>query len=70
MHKDLIAHHLALAEDHVIQGTTHLLRQREIIAEIERHGQDTLPAESFLRLLQETQALHVQHRDRLKQQLS
>ena len=69
MDKALIAHHLVQAEDHVIQSITHLLRQREIVGELERHGQDASPAKDFLRLLQETHALHVQHRDRLKQQL-
>jgi len=61
--------HLAQAERHVAQGELHLIRQREIIDELERGGHDTASARDLLLKLEETQALHIADRDRIRAEL-
>jgi hypothetical protein len=56
-------------ERHVTHGNAHIARQKKIIAELERHGQDTDCASVLLRQFEEMQLLHVEHRDRLEQEL-
>ncbi len=60
---------LAQAERHVRLGEQHLALQRQLIAELERDGHDTVQAKAILRAFEETQALHIQHRDRLRRKL-
>ncbi len=60
---------LAQVERHVELGERHLARQRELIAQLERDGRDTRQAKALLRAFEETQALHIQHWDRLKRRL-
>ena len=38
MKRSMVLEQLAHAERHIVQGEPHLLRQREIVAELERHG--------------------------------
>jgi hypothetical protein len=38
MNRAALLSHLAYAERHIRDGERHLLRQREIVAELERHG--------------------------------
>ncbi|MBV9113427.1 MAG: hypothetical protein JOY67_11460 [Hyphomicrobiales bacterium] len=66
----LLKQHLAQAESDVVLGTGHVERQRQIIAELERDGHDTEEAEQLLRTFEETLALHVEGRDRLRQELA
>jgi hypothetical protein len=61
--------YLAQAEGHVIQGMEHIVRQHEIISDLEARGQDTTQAEEFLDRLEQTQALHVARRDKLRREL-
>lgn len=60
---------LAQAEDHVLQGMQHIAHQREIIAELEGHGHDISTAKAFLHQLEQLQATHLAHRDRLRREL-
>lgn len=69
MDKALLASHLAQAEHHVIQGIEHIARQKTMIAELEGHGQDATEARRFLDALQDMQATHEAHRDRLRREL-
>lgn len=55
--------HLAQAGRQVAEGKRHILRQEELIADLNRAGQDTDLANAVLDTLEHTQALHVQHRD-------
>ena len=57
---------LALTERHVIEGEAHLARVRQIIAELESSGQDTIDAWELLQTLEKSQALHIAVRDQLR----
>jgi hypothetical protein len=61
--------HLAQAERHVALGAKYVARQREIIGELERDGQDAGQAWSLLALFEQVQAIHVVGRDRLLRDL-
>lgn len=61
--------HLYQAERHVVRGEEHVTRQREMIAELERDGHDATEWRRFLTQLEELLALHVAHRDRLREEL-
>lgn len=65
----MILQHLAVAERHVMQGEVHLARQEALIAELNHKERDVTQARDLLATLRETQALHVQHRDRILAEL-
>jgi hypothetical protein len=69
MDRAVLLQHLAQAERHVAEGEQHLLRQEELIAELDRDGHDTEKARVILDTLRETQALHLQDRDRIMREL-
>src|SRR5262245_34794238 len=53
----------------VAQGRRHIEDQEKRIAELGRDGQNTVSERDFLKILKQSQALHVEHRDRLLQEL-
>jgi len=61
--------HLAQVERHVRQGERHLLRQREIVDELERHGhghsQTAKMAREILDTFEMAQSAHLTHQARL-----
>lgn len=61
--------HLALAERHILEGEQRLLRQQELIAELDRDGHDTGQARIVLTTLQDTQFLHYQDRELILSEL-
>jgi hypothetical protein len=61
--------HLEQAETHVRQGAKHVLAQELRVAELEICGQDASLARAVLDTYRCTQALHVQHRDRVLREL-
>jgi hypothetical protein len=63
--KQMILDHLRLAEGHVSLGQENILRQRQIVAELERDGHDPIDAGKLLAQFEELQAMHVADRDRL-----
>jgi hypothetical protein len=65
----LLKQHLELAERHVLEGDRHVMRQRELVAELERDGHDTTDANILLRQFEDLLAVHIQHRDRLRTEL-
>lgn len=65
----LLQRNFAEAQDHVLRGMQIIARQHEIIAELERDGHDTARARKLLDQFEQTQALHMAHRDRLRQEL-
>jgi len=69
MDRKTIAGQLALAERHVAEGRRHIEMQRNIVAGRERDGHDTALARRLLATLQDTQALHIGDRDRLRREL-
>jgi hypothetical protein len=69
MDRQLLQQHLGMVERHVVEGDGHVMRQRELVAKLERTGRDTTHAKMLLRQFQELQALHIEHRDRLRNEL-
>jgi hypothetical protein len=68
-HRDAVEKSLAM-EGHVTQGERIIARQREIVAASELSGRgDAGKAKALLALFEETQLLHVDHRDRLRRDL-
>ena len=59
---------LAEAERHVAEGEALVARQRDLIRKLERDGHGTRAARLFLKSLEETQALHIADRDRVRAQ--
>jgi hypothetical protein len=73
MKKTLVLTHLAQAERHIREGERHLLRQRRIVDELERHGrgqsQTAKMARDILESFEVAQAAHIADRARLIQEL-
>lgn len=67
----MIELHLAIVEQHVAMSVRHIARQVEIIATLRRRGNTALEADAsqLLAMLEEMQALHESHRDRLLKEL-
>ena len=66
MHLDMIALHLAQAEDHVRLGATHLVRQRKIVAGLKQTNLGPRYADRAVTLLavfEDLQKMHIAHRD-------
>ncbi|UFW45380.1 MULTISPECIES: hypothetical protein [Bradyrhizobium] len=66
----MLLRHLYEAERHVAEGERHLARQEELVAELHRDGHDTQAANDILATMQQSQALHVQHRDHIIRELN
>ena len=69
MDRALIGDHLAKAERHVDEGHRHVAHQREIVASLERDGNDTTQARALLAQFEELQAMFIADRDRLLREL-
>jgi hypothetical protein len=61
--------YLSQAEGHVIQGMANVVRQHETVADLKARGQDTTQAEEFLDRLEQSQALLLARRDKLRREL-
>ena len=66
MNKQILLDHLALAERHVSEGETHVARQRELVAKLERGDHETGLARALLQKFEELLAIHKVDRDRLR----
>jgi hypothetical protein len=60
---------LAMADRHIAEGETHIVRQEELLAVLRSRGQPTKEAETLLRLLNDTQVEHRKHRDAIAKAL-
>ena len=58
-----------MVEQHIREAETHIARQHQIIAELQRDGCPTVAAESLLQVFQQTLVSHKDHADRLRRQL-
>jgi endonuclease/exonuclease/phosphatase family metal-dependent hydrolase len=67
---EMIMQHLTQAREHVALGERHIARQHEIIAEIKLRGADPKEVERLLAAFEQSQAMHLSHRDRLDLQLA
>jgi hypothetical protein len=66
----MLAQHLAQAEDDVASGRRAIIRQRELILDLDRDGHETGEARRLLATFEEMQKLHVADRDRLLKELA
>jgi hypothetical protein len=57
---------VAMVDRHVAEGERHISGQRALIRRLHHAGRDTTLAESVLDTLEQSQQLHVEHRDRLR----
>jgi hypothetical protein len=73
MQRSLLLDNLAYVERHIRDGERHLLRQREIVAELERHGRGKSQTAKMARVILETfemsQSAHLNDRAHLLQAL-
>ncbi len=73
MNRAALLNRLAATERHIAVGEQHLLRQREIVGELERHGRGNSVTAKLARELLQTyetaQAAHVAGRERLMEAL-
>jgi len=61
---------ILMTERHIAQGQRHIARQVEIIEELVRGGHDTAEARRLLSNFEQSQELHISHRDRLLNELA
>jgi hypothetical protein len=59
MDRAVLEQHLALGERHVSEGTDHVARQREIVAELIEHGHDSRTAQALMVQFEETLAIDI-----------
>jgi hypothetical protein len=70
MNRARLEQDLAEAEQCITDGKVYVKSQRAIVTKLTRQGDDTEKARYILKTLQDTLALHIEHRDQLKRQLS
>ena len=70
MDRELLEDNLRLAESHVELGEQTVSRQRELIVELERGGHDTSLARVLLQTFEQSQAMHLADRARLRAELA
>ena len=70
MDRRFLEENLAMVDRHVAGGEAHLLRQRQLVSDLLRDGLDTTESEKFLAQLEALQAMHLEHRDLLRLELS
>jgi hypothetical protein len=58
VNREEILRHLEETDRHIAIGKEHIIRQREIIDELDREGHDTSAAKQLLETFLETQAAH------------
>jgi hypothetical protein len=59
----MLAQHLAEEEEHVVSGRRAIIRQRELILDLERDGHEAAEARRLLATFEEVLKLHMAARD-------
>jgi hypothetical protein len=70
MERDLLKDHLAQAERHIAEGRDHVERQRQIVEEVVRRGENADRSKALLELFENTLEAHFEERDRLRDKLA
>ncbi len=70
MDRATLERHLLEAEMHITEGEHHLVRQREIVAELANDGRDLRSAQALLAQFETMLAHHVADRDRIRADLA
>jgi len=66
VNRETLLQRLAKAEEQVELGAHNVVRQREIVAQLERDGFDTVGARALLIEFEEAQTAYIAERDRLQ----
>ena len=66
VNRETLQQRLAKAEEQVELGAHNVVRQREIVAQLERDGFDTVGARMLLIEFEEAQTAYIAERDRLR----
>jgi len=69
MDRAMLLRHLEEANRHVAEGERHIAEQEQRIAHLAHHGQDTTEGRKLLDNFYASQLLHIQHRDRILEEL-
>jgi hypothetical protein len=69
MSREFVEMALAQVERHVARGETILALQRATIVAAERIGRNVALCKEFLSVFEESQRLHIAHRDRLRKDM-
>jgi hypothetical protein len=67
--RNTILAHLEQARRHVADGERHVAHQREIVAQKERDGHDTVTSKQLLEQFEQLYTMYVAERDRLEKEL-
>ena len=70
MNKDVKLKYLVQAERHMADGEQHIVRQRAIVAQLERDGRDASLSRSLLQCFEDLQRLHIADFHRLPEELA
>lgn len=70
MKREMLIDHLAQAERHIGESRAHVERQRQIVEELVRDGQDVGTSRDLLELFKKMLARHVEDRDRVRSELA
>lgn len=70
MNRALWKKHLEIAKRHVAEGRRVVIRQRQIVVELQKDGHNTTTAEALLEQFEATLEAHIADRDRLNADLS
>ena len=70
MDRATLERHLAQAEMHITASEHHLVRQREIVAELANDGRDLRSAQALLTQFETMLGNHVAERDRIRARLT
>jgi hypothetical protein len=65
-----LSEYVAILEQLIGQGEYHLQRQREVVVELERDGQDTRHARDVLRALERSRSVHLSELEWLRQEIT
>jgi hypothetical protein len=65
MNLTTLKQHLKLAEEHLAAVQRQIGRQRRVILDLERAGQDTTEVRRLLAELETAQALHITHQEKI-----
>jgi hypothetical protein len=69
MNRAMLENHLAAAERHLTEAERQVVRQRELVAELERDGHDSGQAIHLLEQFEEVLTIRIAYRDRLRAEL-
>ena len=69
MDPELLMHHLAQCEERIVKGRVHVDRQRQIVDELVRNGEDSRRSKDLLRLFEDMLTRHIEYREQIVREL-